>query len=204
MTSPARCFSPADMAPRRTRPNPPAQPAPAAAAAPGRQPEPAAAHPAEAYTPRTLTPAEALAPGRIGKRERFRNQFQHGLRRSCMHPHARLVALTLLGYANDKTGLLSPTYRPTVKQLADHTGLLPAQVQVQLQVLTQRGWLYSRPIAADPCAGTTGLCLAVPAGVLEQLRAARAKETAPRGEAPVSATPADEPDTPPTPGSARR
>ena len=168
----------------------PARPAPPAAPAPSRKAPSTAARPAEAYTPRTLTPAEAIAPGRIGKRERFRNQFQHGVRVSHMHPHARLVALTLLGYANDKTGLLSPTYRPTVKQLADHTGLLPAQVQVQLHVLTQRGWLYSRPIAAGPRAGTTGLCLAVPAGVLEQLRAARAKETSARAEAPEGATPA--------------
>jgi hypothetical protein len=166
------------MAPRRTRPNPPAAPAPPAATAPERQAEPAAARPAEGYTPRTLTPAEAIAPGRIGKRERFRNQFQHGVRLGRMHPHARLVALTLLGYANDKTGLLSASHGPNVEELAEHTGLLPAQVRVQLQVLTQRGWLYSRPIVAGPRAGTTGLCLAVPAGVLEQLRAARAERLA--------------------------
>jgi hypothetical protein len=178
MTSPARCFSPADIAPRRNRPNPPPQPAPPAGAAPGRQTEPADARPAEAIAPRPLTPAEAIAPGRIGKRERFRNQFQHGLRISRMHPPARLVALTLLGYANDKTGLLSASHGPTVEQLAEHTGLLAAQVRVQLQVLTQRGWLYSRPIVAGPRAGTTGLCLAVPAGVLEELRAARAERLA--------------------------
>ncbi|MFJ7049006.1 hypothetical protein ACIQVC_37210 [Streptomyces sp. NPDC101112] len=169
MTAPTapRVPTPGDLA---RRPAPPA---------PTKRAQPVAARPGQPYTPRTLTPAEALAPGRIGKRERLRNLFTHGLRISRMRPHARLVALTLLPYANDKTGLLTPAHRPTIEQLADNTGLLPAQVHVQLQVLTQRGWLYSRPIAEGPHAGKVGLCLAVPAGVLEQLRAARAQAPTP-------------------------
>lgn len=126
--------------------------------------------------PKTLTPAETVQPGRLQGKERLRPTFQRGLRISRMHPEARLVALTLLGYAHHTTGVIFPRYQPTPEQLAEDTGLTAGQVGVQIHVLTQRGWLGSRRIQQGADAGREGLRLTVPALVLEQVRAARAAE----------------------------
>jgi hypothetical protein len=118
-----------------------------------------------------LTPAEAVAPGKLHRSELLRPMFQQGVRLSRMQPHARLVALTLLGYANFQTGLIHERWTPTTEELAYATGLTTEQVQVQIEVLTQRGWAYTRALKQGPRAGQTALQMCVPAFVLEQLRA---------------------------------
>jgi hypothetical protein len=133
-----------------------------------RRPAPAAP------TPRPLTPAQTIQPGRLQGRERMRTMVQIGLRISRMHPEARLVALTLLGYAHNKTGMVFPRFQPSPEELAEDTGLTVGQVGVQIHVLTQRGWLYTRRVTGGVDAGREGLNLCVPALVLEQVRAARA------------------------------
>jgi hypothetical protein len=153
MTSPARCFSPADMTPRRPQPEPAKAPAP---------------------QPPTATVAESIAPGVLVGKERMRTMVERGMRISRLHPETRLVALTLLSYSNHKSGFIYRRYMPTAEQLAEATGLTDGQVQVQIHVLTQRGWLYSRRIPQGHDAGRTALSFAVPALVLEQVRAARA------------------------------
>ncbi|MCL6733330.1 helix-turn-helix domain-containing protein [Streptomyces neyagawaensis] len=131
-------------------------------------PQPAPARPS---TSGTL--ADQIAPGRLHRKERMRTMFHHGLRYSRMHPEARLVALTLLGYAHHKTGMVFPRFQPTAEQLAEDTGLTAGQVQVQIHVLTQRGWLCTRRVTQGLDAGREGLSLAIPALVLEQVRAVR-------------------------------
>ncbi|MDX2520551.1 MULTISPECIES: helix-turn-helix domain-containing protein [Streptomyces] len=126
--------------------------------------------------PPALTPAQAVAPGRLQGKERMRPTFHRGLRISRMHPEARLVALTLLGYAHHTTGVVFPRYQPSAEQLAEDTGLTPGQIDVQIGVLTQRGWLGTRRINQGADAGRDGLRLTIPALVLEQVRAARAAE----------------------------
>ncbi|WP_326780403.1 helix-turn-helix domain-containing protein [Streptomyces longwoodensis] len=123
------------------------------------------------YEPRTLTAEEALQPGRLSHKERLRQMLQHGMRISRMQPEARLVALTLLGYANFQTGRVHPRWQPTVEQLAEATGLSTGQVLVQLEVLTSRGWLQEHVLNQGPRAGTPVPQLCIPAWVLEQLRA---------------------------------
>lgn len=140
---------------------------PAASAAPAGT-EPVASVP---YEPRQLTAEEAIKPGKLTNKERFRPLFQQGMRLSRMHPEARLVALTLLGCANFRSGAVHTRWRPTTEQLADATGLSTARVLVQLEVLTSRGWLYERTLTKGPRVGATALQLAVPAGLLEELRA---------------------------------
>jgi hypothetical protein len=135
------------------------------------------AAPTPAARPATA-PAEAVAPVVLLPKERMRTVFLRGVRISRMHPEARLVALTLLGYSNFKTGLVSPRHRPSSEQLAEDTGLTAGQVQVQIQVLAQRGWLYTRRIAHGEYAGQLGLNLSVPAPVLDRVRAAGEAEQA--------------------------
>jgi hypothetical protein len=146
--------SPADMAPRT----------------------PATAKPGPLKAPDVNSPkrtvAEAIAPGVLVGRERMRTMVERGMRISRLHPEARLVALTLLGYAHYKTGTVFPRFRPTREQLAEATGLTPGQIDVQIHVLTQRGWLCSRRITQGHDTGRLALALAVPALILEQVRAA--------------------------------
>ncbi|MDX2846638.1 hypothetical protein PV377_48410, partial [Streptomyces ipomoeae] len=145
---------------------------------------PASAEAPRPYVPRRLTPAEAVAPGKLRTKEHLRSLFPRAVRISRMHPAARLIALTLLGHAHFKTGLVSPARRPDMTQLAEETGLTTRQVEVQIHVLTQRGWLYTRPLTQGRHAGEEGLFVAVPALLLEHLRAARsahAEQTADGG-----------------------
>jgi hypothetical protein len=159
------------MGPRRTPPKP-TTPAPAAA--------PVLAPAAD--TQRALTPAEAIAPGQLQAGENLRSLFPRALRKSRMHPEARLVAYTLLGYAHYKSGVVNSRHRPDIEQLAADTGLTAGQIQVQLHVLTQRGWLYTRLLTRGPFNGQPGLFLAIPALLLEQVRADRAAYAAERTE----------------------
>ena len=140
------------------------------------------------YEPRSLTPAEAASPGQLQAGEHLRSFMVRALRKSRMHPEARLVALTLLGYANYKTGLVNSRHQPDTTTLAEDTGLTTGQVQVQLHVLTQRGWLYTRPLTRGPRNGQLGLFLAVPALYLEQVRADRAEYAVERAEYIARAT----------------
>ncbi|MFF3891348.1 hypothetical protein [Streptomyces sp. NPDC001914] len=148
--------SPADLAHR---------PAPAARPAPTQTP------PKQQRDRLPLTAAQAIAPGKLTRDERLRPLYTQGLRISRLHPEARLVALTLLGYANFHTGLIHEQWRPTPQELAYATGLTAGQVLVQLEVLTQRGWIYSRVLTQGKNAGTDVLQLCVPAAVLLHVRA---------------------------------
>lgn len=162
MSAPAapRIPTPSDLA-RRTPTQPPrlrTQPAPAP------RPEPAPA-----------TAADLIAPGRLRPGEVFRQMFQQGMRLSRMHPEARLVGLTLLAYANFKTGLLNK-YEPNAKELAHATGLTEGQALVQIEVLTQRGWLTQHTPGRGPRQGRQVLHLCIPALVLQQLRQRQSAE----------------------------
>jgi hypothetical protein len=146
--------SPADLA-RRPAPKPPTRPGPETRMQ---------------AQPRPVRAADAIAPGKLTRTERLRPLYQQGIRTSRMLPEARLTALTLLGYANFQTGLVHEKWRPTTEELAEATGLSSARVLVQLEVLTQRGWLYARVLKEGPRAGTEVLQLCLPAAVLEYLR----------------------------------
>jgi hypothetical protein len=137
----------------------------------------AAARP-PATTPARRTIADNVAPAVLQPRERMHMLLTRGIRISRLHPGARLVALTLLGYANSKSGLITPKFRPSVDQLAEDTGLTALQIRAHIEVLTQRGWLYSRRITQGQHAGQLGLNLSVPAPVLDRVRADRAAEQA--------------------------
>lgn len=62
--------------------------------------------------PKPRTPAESIAPGELVGKERMRTMIERGMRISRLHPEARLVALTLLGYAHHKTGVVFPASGP--------------------------------------------------------------------------------------------
>ncbi|EYT83972.1 hypothetical protein CF54_04155 [Streptomyces sp. Tu 6176] len=153
MTAPARIPTPGDLA-RRT----PASAVPA--------PQPRATAPRAA---RTVTAADLIAPGRLRHGELLRHTYQRGMRISGMTPATRLVALTLLGYAHGKTGLLNK-HAPNTDQLANATGLSAGQVRVQLEILTQRGWLTQHTPASGPRQGQHVLQLCIPAAALHQVR----------------------------------
>jgi hypothetical protein len=113
---------------------------------------------------------EMLAPGTILRGERFRPLYERGIRGSRMTPHARLVALALLQFANAGTGELPPERQPFLEGLVDATGLNAGQVVVQLRVLESRGWVRRHP--ASPAAYEQALLRPViPRCVLDQLRA---------------------------------
>ncbi|MER6531189.1 hypothetical protein [Streptomyces sp. NPDC001508] len=170
--------SPRDLARRQPpKPTPPPAPSrhrpsrPAAAQAPATatEPEPTPAPP--------VTAADAIAPSRLREGERIRGVFESAIRISGMTPNTRLTALTLLSYANFRTGRIPTRREPSAEQLARATGLTASQVLVQLEILTQRGWLHRRAIKSGPRKGALVLDLAVPAAVLHQLRE-RAAQTA--------------------------
>jgi hypothetical protein len=181
MSAPARprIPSPADLAHRNgTRPGATTPPEPAAVThAPDTVTEPA---PAPAPKSSPAVPASSVAglvaPGRLLPHEILRRMFQHGLRISRMRPEARLTALTLLGYANYRTGLVNK-HLPDTKELAYATGLTEGQVLVQIEVLTQRGWLTHRVLGRGPREGLQVIQLCVPAHVLQQLRDRQAADS---------------------------
>lgn len=131
---------------------------------PTAKPTPAAKKPA--------TVEESIAPGELKPGEIMRQLYQQAMRISRMKPHTRLLALTLVGYANHKNGRL--TYEPTVAQLSYATGLSDGQVKTHLQILTQRGWLTrSRPRSGPRKDRLVGQ-VCIPALVLTQLRTRKA------------------------------
>ncbi|MCW5252235.1 hypothetical protein [Streptomyces sp. SHP 1-2] len=158
--------TPGDMPRRATlTPQPPAAPA-----APGQRPAP--------------TAADAITPGRLTGRERMVTLYPAGICLSRMTPHTRLVALTLLGYAHTRSGLLTRRL-PTPRHLALDTGLDQAQVEVHLQTLTQRGWLRKHTVATGPRTGQQVPCLTIPQVYLTQIRKSRAS-TSGQGSAPFT------------------
>lgn len=163
MSAPAtsRIPTPGDLA-RRTPTQPPRPAALRTLPTPAARPEPA-----------PVTAADLIAPGRLRPGEVLRQVFQQGMRLSRMRPEARLVGLTLLAYANFKTGLLNK-YVPAGRELAAATGLTEGQALIQIEVLTQRGWLTRHTPSRGPRQDQQVLQLCVPALVLEQLRQRRA------------------------------
>lgn len=164
-TSPRpRCFAPtpADLAQRAARPRPTPQPA----VQPVMKATPIPAQDGPTEPPRL---GDSVAPGILRRRERLRPAFQQAMRISRMHPNTRLVALTYLGYAHYETGLIR--WHPAPAELAYATGLTEGQVLVQMEILTQRGWLQMKPLPAGARAGQLAPQLSIPAPVLEQVRA---------------------------------
>lgn len=136
-------------------------------------PKPTAQPASASETSAPSAPDQPLtASGRLYPNEVLRQAYQQGVRISRMNAESRLVALTLLGYANFRTGLLNK-YQPTPDQLADATGLTEGQVLVQLKILTQRGWLTHRAPITGPRKGQQVYQLCIPKAVLAQLRAHR-------------------------------
>ncbi|MFF8485212.1 hypothetical protein [Streptomyces antibioticus] len=150
--------TPADLA--RPRPKPPTP-----------TPKPAASRPSR--PPRVdgmVTAADAVRQGQLHHGELLRQMFEQGIRISAMNANTRLVALTLLGYANFRTGEIHTRWRPAPEQLAIATGLSTDQIHVQLRVLTDRGWLTEFTLATGPRAGQPCWRLGIPMAVLQQLR----------------------------------
>ncbi|MER7971112.1 hypothetical protein ABTX35_19305 [Streptomyces sp. NPDC096080] len=136
---------------------------------------------APATTPAASTPHAVptdgglTAPGVLRASEVFRQMFQQAMRISRMLPNTRLVALTLLGYANFRTGVLNK-YQPDIAGLARATGLPKDVVEVQIRVLTQRQWLTRHVPTRGPRQGQEVLKLQIPAPILTQLRERRRLE----------------------------
>ncbi|CUW29659.1 hypothetical protein [Streptomyces reticuli] len=163
MTAPA-IPTPAVLAHRAPAPLRPAAPAARTAPVPQDRPRPA-------KRPRHS------APGNLRQREIFRQVFLQAVRISGMNPETRLVALTLLGYANFRTGLVNKHEHGPAGLAAD-TGLTEGQVRVQLTILTQRGWLTERALTTGPREGQRVHQLLIPDAVLAQVRNRHAAETA--------------------------
>lgn len=143
----------------------------------------ARARPGTAPAPRRKsTSADALAPGRLEPAERFKTLYRRGLMLSGMLPEARLVAHTLLMYANHRTGRISPNFQPSRDQLVEDTGLEAARVGVQLEVLRQRGWLTLTPIAEGPRVGLPRFDLTIPSLYMARIRGPRRTDRASHGQ----------------------
>jgi hypothetical protein len=125
---------------------------------------------AEPHEPRTPAVGDSIEPGRLRRDEHLRTVYSQGIRISRLLPNTRLVALTLLLYANFNSGLISARHQPTDDELAAATGLHADQVRVQVEILRQRGWCRARTVTDGPRTGETALRMTVPALVLAQLR----------------------------------
>ena len=114
--------------------------------------------------------ADLLAPGTLLRGERFRPLYEQGIRASRMTPHSRLVALTLLTFANAGTGDLPRERQPYLGGLAEATGLNHGQIVVQLRTLESRGWVQ-RNLASPAAYEYAVLRPVIPRYVLARLRA---------------------------------
>jgi hypothetical protein len=114
-----------------------------------------------ALDPDTLHPGEALRP-----------YYHQAIRISGMHPNSRLTALTMLGYAHHKTGLVS-RHLHSDEQLAGDTALSLAQVRVHLEILRQRGWLELRTLSRGDRVGQQVWQVRIPGPLLQRVRAQR-------------------------------
>ncbi|MEL3949478.1 hypothetical protein [Streptomyces sp. LNU-CPARS28] len=117
----------------------------------------------------------AIAPGKLRSSEVFRSVYRRGIFLSGMTPEARLVAHTLVWYASHRNGHISTNHAPDVERLAEESGLTPLRVQVQLEVLAQRGWLQYRRFSDGPRKGGQRMVLTIPALYLERVRAVRSQ-----------------------------
>ncbi|MGW3110525.1 hypothetical protein [Streptomyces sp. NPDC001091] len=115
------------------------------------------------------TAADLAGPASLQRGEHIRPMVQKGLRLSRMRPESRLVALTLLGYVNWRTGWMRQ-HQPTTAELAAATGLTEGQVLVQMEILIQRGWLARYHPATGPRQDELVYRLCIPQVVLQQLR----------------------------------
>lgn len=127
---------------------------------------------AEQQRERPTSAAGMVGPGQLRPNEILRQMYQQAIRISGMRPETRLVALTLLGFANFRTGLLNK-YQPSSSELGDITGLTEDQAVVQLNILTQRGWLSQRRTTRGPRQNQLTYQLCIPQAVLIQLRSRR-------------------------------
>lgn len=132
--------------------------------------------------PKPATPADSLAPARLEPDEPFKTMYQRGLILSGMLPEARLVAHTLLMYANHRTGRVSPNFQPSSEQLAADTGLAAARIGGQLEILRQRGWLKLTSIAEGPRIGRPRFDLTIPSLYIERIRGPLRAERASPGQ----------------------
>lgn len=168
--APFRRPSPADM---------PRHPVPHPAARPAASPTGFTARPASAPARSGAGGAQAaIAPGVLNRDEMFRSLYRRGIFLSGMTPEARLLAHTLVWYANHLNGHISPNQQPSADQLAKDTGLSPERIKVLLEVMWQRGWLQRRPILQGPRKGRHRTALTIPALYLERVREARAEARA--------------------------
>jgi hypothetical protein len=130
-------------------------------------------------TPATPKPAllDAVAVGVLTKDERFKPMYTWALLMSGMQPEARLLAHTLLWYARHTDGHISPAYQPSVDELVAATGLAPARISTQIEILRQRGWLRLASVPDGPRAGSPRYELTIPALYLQRVRARRIERT---------------------------
>ncbi len=148
--------SPADLARRQPSPRPaPVTPA---------SPPAAAARQAPADDAADKVGANGLREGEL-----MRVMYLRAMRSSRMLPESRLVALTLMGYADHRTGALS-RYAPDPAQLSYATGLSVRQALLHVEILTQRGWLGTHKPSQGPRMGQDVLNLAIPPWLLKQIR----------------------------------
>ncbi|WP_181790114.1 hypothetical protein [Streptomyces phytophilus] len=125
----------------------------------------AAPRPAPVLNPATLRPAPAAAarpaPLAVVREDLAeltppprtitwdRAVYERALRRSGLHPHARLLAFVLASLATPDTGRIPRRLMPGVVQLADACGVHTRQVHCSLQQLQARGWLQRAATRAD-------------------------------------------------------
>lgn len=128
------------------------------------------AAPTGPYTPVRLSAEESIAPGQLTRDEHFRRYFLLGLRRSGLPASSRLLAHDLMWRAGHHNGRISPNMQPDREYLALATGLTVTQVDVAINTLKSRGWLYDRRLASGPRVGSTHWALAIPAAALEDVR----------------------------------
>lgn len=145
MTTTVRRPSPADMARSRPRPARPSV--------------------ADVDTGRHL-----IASGTRGPADPpFRRMYELLIRTSGMHPHHRLVALTVSTHADWTTGVIEETDQPYLGGLTTETALLEAQVAVALTSLLQRGWIRREGAAPRERYETARLQLAIPKPLMKRL-----------------------------------
>ncbi|MFE5675076.1 hypothetical protein ACFQ7B_07700 [Streptomyces erythrochromogenes] len=106
----------------------------------------------------------ALAPAPVDGTYRVR--YIQGIRCSRMHPHTRLVALTLASYAGPN-GTIADADQPGLLGLVEATGLTAGRIAVQLRTLEGRGWI--RPVRGARYE-VAHLALALPQYRADQLR----------------------------------
>ncbi|MEU0522735.1 hypothetical protein [Streptomyces niveus] len=111
-----------------------------------------------------------IAPGTRGPDDPpFRSMYELLIRTSGMHPHHRLVALTLATHADWTTGFIAADDQPYLGGLTAETTLLEAQVAVALTSLLQRGWIRREAAVPRERYETARLQLAIPKPLMKRL-----------------------------------